>query len=812
MPGILVVVLAGLAIPAFSQVPLASPDQFRSDSGVTFEISAPGVMSNDTPAGGTCLLVEPPKFASSFNLISDGGFAYTPKAGFSGEDIFKYRVVNDIGKSSTVGVRLTVRPLLESIAPSRTSIVGGFEESLLVSLNAPALSGGATVNFSTSQGNVLLPPTSVFIGEGQRSRKVSLKSNSVTERTEVSLTGSYRSTSKSVPMVVRVGGLKRVKMTPSSFIGGRALVGSVELTGRAPVGGRAITLASESGALQVPYSVLVPEGETVGVFTATSSAVLSEVTTRVKAKLGCLSRSSGVTLAPNATTPPAVKENVRVLPNDGSVTITPGPEPGQLTLEGAVPNIAPGDVLVAEQGEGLLRQATVVKPTRGSIVVDTTQATIEDVFNEATIRITKTLGQSDLESFVPDVPGLYIEDRPLEVNAPITFPLRLAGVQLAGSLFADISVDVAVTLNADADVGLTGIRYLKFAPTAIMKGSVRVRGGGSISGNRRLGVFYFKPTAFNVGFVPVVIVPELSLYMNGGLQLSASLDATVTPTVSATFGVEVANNTPAIVKDFGISSGFSPSINATISGSANFTPLRAEFRYKLYGIDGFYANMNCPRIEAGFVAKTNPLGVDVNASLVVDGEAGIRFTVLGRKLIDKEFAKFEIYRSAFYRHFFLLDQPILHVSEQSSRFKWFGPNYVPYLNSATTSPGDGGSLGDGGHIYYTYHSPTTVVNKGQWWPKFVESGNYEIYVYVPRWYADTADARYYIHAADKTYLKSISQKAYSDVWVSLGVYKFNAGETGYLELADLTSDPPFESPSGRKRRWIAYDTAKWVKR
>ena len=84
-------------------------------------------------------------------------------------------------------------------------------------------------------------------------------------------------------------------------------------------------------------------------------------------------------------------------------------------------------------------------------------------------------------------------------------------------------------------------------------------------------------------------------------------------------------------------------------------------------------------------------------------------------------------------------------------------------------------------------------------------------MFIPRWYGDTADARYEIYAADGRHNVSVRQIDYNDQWVSLGTYPFSLGDGGYLRLADVTSDARINI-GGRTRRWIAFDTAQWVRR
>jgi hypothetical protein len=104
------VVMATAAWPDNS-APVAGDDSYATDQDAVLNISAPGVLGNDTdPEGGTlsAVLVSGP--ANGVLLLnSDGSFTYTPDAGFSGVDGFSYQAHDDAGlASNTAVVTITV--------------------------------------------------------------------------------------------------------------------------------------------------------------------------------------------------------------------------------------------------------------------------------------------------------------------------------------------------------------------------------------------------------------------------------------------------------------------------------------------------------------------------------------------------------------------------------------------------------------------------------------------------------------------------------------------------------------------------------
>ena len=72
--------------------------------------AGPGVLANDTDANSdalTSLLASAPG-AGILNLSSNGGFTYTPAAGFTGVVTFNYRAFDSEAVSNQATVTLTV--------------------------------------------------------------------------------------------------------------------------------------------------------------------------------------------------------------------------------------------------------------------------------------------------------------------------------------------------------------------------------------------------------------------------------------------------------------------------------------------------------------------------------------------------------------------------------------------------------------------------------------------------------------------------------------------------------------------------------
>jgi hypothetical protein len=100
-----------------NQAPTADDDVFSIEAGTRLEVSAPGLLANDTDPDGDPLTAQIHATpVSSFptngtlSLNADGSFTYLPDFGFSGTDTFTYIARDPRGGNDTATVTITVNP------------------------------------------------------------------------------------------------------------------------------------------------------------------------------------------------------------------------------------------------------------------------------------------------------------------------------------------------------------------------------------------------------------------------------------------------------------------------------------------------------------------------------------------------------------------------------------------------------------------------------------------------------------------------------------------------------------------------------
>lgn len=95
---------------------------------------------------------------------------------------------------------------------------------------------------------------------------------------------------------------------------------------------------------------------------------------------------------------------VRTLPSDGSVTVSAVTDTS-VTLTGKVPSLKPGDILMSQKGQGLLRSVTAVSQAAGVTTVTTAPAVVTDAVEQCDASFSKAFSSTDVTSFTPGIDG-----------------------------------------------------------------------------------------------------------------------------------------------------------------------------------------------------------------------------------------------------------------------------------------------------------------------------------------------------------------------------------------------------------------------
>jgi|RhiMethySRZTD1v2_1073278.scaffolds.fasta_scaffold13244_1 uncharacterized repeat protein (TIGR03803 family) len=195
--------------------PVATDDSYATNLNTTLNVSAPGVLGNDTDADGNPLaasLVAAPSHGV-LTLNANGSFAYTPDANYSGPDSFTYKANDATSDSNVATVSLTVTAPVAAVSPATLSfgnqLVGttsaGQSVSLtntgngLLTIGSITIAGAQAADFtkSTTCGASLAPAAGCTItvafapaATGTRSASIEISTNAVASPATVTLSGT----------------------------------------------------------------------------------------------------------------------------------------------------------------------------------------------------------------------------------------------------------------------------------------------------------------------------------------------------------------------------------------------------------------------------------------------------------------------------------------------------------------------------------------------------------------------------------------------------------------------------------------------
>jgi VCBS repeat-containing protein len=143
-----------ITITAVNDAPTAAADTFNATAGVALNITAPGVLQNDTDVEGTSLtatvVTQPAK--GTLTLNANGSFTYTAQANATGTDSFTYRAGDGSLQSQPATVTINIA-------------AGGSGEGEGEGESAPAMSAGDAALMAYLATNDDQPESSLTLGE-----------------------------------------------------------------------------------------------------------------------------------------------------------------------------------------------------------------------------------------------------------------------------------------------------------------------------------------------------------------------------------------------------------------------------------------------------------------------------------------------------------------------------------------------------------------------------------------------------------------------------------------------------------------------
>ena len=200
-----------------------------------------------------------------FMPLNNGvGEAYTPTA--VGPDGTGYIINNHVMYA------ISRAPTLANLTLSLDALRGGNSMTGMVTLTAPAATGGANVVLSSSNPAVATVPSLLTIVQGTPARTFPINTFAVANSTNVTITATRAGISRSATFrVTATAALKSLTCQPGVIAGGNPVSVGILLSQVAPVGGAQVSLVSSNPALaSIPESITIPYAASTGSVVATT--------------------------------------------------------------------------------------------------------------------------------------------------------------------------------------------------------------------------------------------------------------------------------------------------------------------------------------------------------------------------------------------------------------------------------------------------------------------------------------------------------------------------------------------------------------
>ena len=166
----------GVTVTTSNAAPVAANDSYSTAFGTALTIAAPGVLGNDTDPDGDALTAavasNPPH--GSLSLAADGGFTYTPAAGYSGPDSFTYTAKDPSNATSTATAAITVGApppadlAVTGTGPASVTTGGTVSDTFTVAnLSTGTPATGARLSVVPSGGSLATVPAGCTVAKGK---------------------------------------------------------------------------------------------------------------------------------------------------------------------------------------------------------------------------------------------------------------------------------------------------------------------------------------------------------------------------------------------------------------------------------------------------------------------------------------------------------------------------------------------------------------------------------------------------------------------------------------------------------------------
>lgn len=346
-----------------------------------------------------------------------------------------------------------------------------------------------------------------------------------------------------------------------------------------------------------------------------------------------------------------IADNVVVISDDISNLVSSDTdlENGIYKIEytGSVLTVAVDDIIVGDEDEGFLRKVNVVSVSGNTQTLETEQATLEDVFENADLSfdldltdLTEVSGKG--HQMVKNELIIDYLAEGVSVENTRTFKFNLDAVDLSsGGLSFKVSGGAEFNPNFNVDASIRGFRIQTVDFEANnselqLSAGYEFNSAASVSVNNTVRLVRFrKRNVFIIGSVPVVVTTDVRL--DAGLKTTLDAGLTAKASYNKTYTVDTGINFANGQWTGRFNSGQSTSIDPLeYSGAVNLTEvlsLTPNVQFKFYGVVAPFVE---PELFAQYKISLNSNLDDWDSQfdLGLNMKMGIKALIFGRTLLD----------------------------------------------------------------------------------------------------------------------------------------------------------------------------------
>ncbi|MEU4625463.1 fibronectin type III domain-containing protein [Actinoplanes sp. NPDC023801] len=315
------------------------------------------------------------------------------------------------------------------------------------------------------------------------------------------------------------------------------------------------------------YTVRATPG-TVTATTTGTSAVLTGLTATTNYTFAVTAtNAAGTGVASTATQPVlpklAFKDAFTVFTTEQAAQIRTVHQDGTLIFDGDDAPAYAGDLIVVPPTpvaeRGMLRRVTDVSTSGGLTALSTVEAGLDEIYTDGSLALNSVLDTSDVQSFVPLVPGVRLREptlkgKTLRAGAAAASAAPSVGLR-DGTLVVELAYDIGSNVeggggkaetqfeltpkgSADVDITSSGINT-KFRLTAATRIETRFKMGALGEYDKEWTIGKIKGRCFNVqlGPVPVIICLEFDVKIR--FEVDGSVGVTLAADYKREFGAEL---------------------------------------------------------------------------------------------------------------------------------------------------------------------------------------------------------------------------------------------------------------------------------